>query len=66
MIKWIRYWLEYYCRKSTAQNMAMNAGREKRTKAMKPPMKDDVAYMEIAVRSWVEVGPGRDWHIVRS
>lgn len=35
-------------------------------KAMKPPMKDDVAYMEIAVRSWVEVGPGRDWHIVRS
>ena len=44
----------------------MKAGREKRVKAIKPPRKDEVEYMEIAVRSWVEVGPGRDWQIVRS
>lgn len=46
--------------------MAMKAGREKRVKATTPPRKEEVAYMEIAVRSWVDVGPGRDWQIVRS
>lgn len=44
--------------------MAVNAGNENKMNATNPPMNDDVAYIEIAVRSWVEVGPGNDWHIV--
>lgn len=44
--------------------MAMNAGSEKSMNATNPPRNDEVAYIEIAVRSWVDVGPGRDWQIV--
>lgn len=49
-----------------AAKMAINAGSEKSTKPIKPPIKDAVVYIEIAVNSWVEVGPGIDWHIVSS
>lgn len=42
----------------------MNAGSENSMNATNPPRNDEVAYIEIAVRSWVDVGPGRDWQIV--
>jgi hypothetical protein len=38
----------------------MKAGNEKRIKAASPPQKEAVAYIEMAVNSWVEVGPGID------
>lgn len=56
--------MEYYWRNRTARNMAMNAGSENSMNATNPPRNDEVAYIEIAVRSWVDVGPGRDWQIV--
>lgn len=52
------------CRKITAVNIAINAGSENIIKATNPPRKDEVAYIDIAVKSWVDVGPGNDWHIV--
>lgn len=46
--------------------MAINAGKENIKKASIPPVNDDVAYIEIAVSSWVDVGPGKDWQMVSS
>jgi hypothetical protein len=40
-----------YCRKITAVNIAINAGSENIIKAMNPPRKDEVAYIDIAVKS---------------
>ena len=48
----------------TAANMAMKAGRENMKNAMNPPKNEAVAYIEIAVSSCVDVGPGKDWQMV--
>ena len=46
--------------------MAMKVGPEKSKNAASPPQNDLVAYIEIAVSSWVDVGPGNDWQMLIS
>jgi hypothetical protein len=41
-------------------NIPINAGNENKRKARNPPQNEAVAYIEIAVSSCVEVGPGKD------
>lgn len=53
-------------RNRTALNIPMKAGSENTRKAANPPQNEAVAYIEIAVNNWVDVGPGNDWQIVRS
>jgi len=50
----------------TALHMATKAGNENKINPATPPQNEAVAYIDIAVSIWVEVGPGMDWQIVSS
>lgn len=38
-------------------------GNENMRKAKKPPQNEAVAYIDVAIKTCVEVGPGIDWQI---
>ncbi len=46
--------------------MAVKVGKENIMNDTIPPNKEAVEYIEVHINSWVEVGPGKDWQIVRS
>lgn len=44
----------------------IKVGSEKIIKANNPPNQENVEYIDKAIISWVDVGPGKDWQRVSS
>ena len=44
--------------------MTIKVGSENMIKANNPPSHENVEYIDKAIISWVDVGPGKDWQRV--